>query len=406
MKYSKAGILKKKVSPASDILQEEAKRMQEKLSELKEFMTKEKEKRDAGPRMKDGSKWRSAATSKPISGYADLVLTQKPKIAKSSKVILEESKSAKPSISLDAFLSSCGLQKYLKLFHEQGIEDIEILQELKENHLSDLGIPIGHRLKILKKLKELKEPKEPKDPAGTESTLTAPSPNPNPIPIPSTDLRPISGPQDSMNFEMFKEALENFSKSGSATKLKPKTKQIEDFPKKVRFLDSVTEEMLPKNVKGLIQEDSWTSGDAKLTETFEESSATSVPVIIKDKKSCWNCYKIYEAANVVIAFDKEFCGKGCLDHYKKSRTEICACGKSFVKDFGFIELAQWTCSEECAEKVKAQDEKLSSEDGVQDLGVDKGEEVGSESLDVESDFNYESDDNVFVDPVTGDAYVR
>ena len=402
MKYSKAGILKKKVSPASDILQEEAKRMQEKLSELKDFMNKEKEKRDAGPRMKDGSKWRSAATTKPISGYADLVLTQKPKISKTSKVTIEESKSAKPSISLDAFLSSCGLQKYLKLFHDQGIEDIEILQELKENHLSDLGIPIGHRLKILKKLKELKELKEEKETPANEEKPPEPPSNPPPGP----DLRPASGPQDSVNFEMFKEALENFSKSGSATKLKPKTKNIEEFPKKVRFLDSVTEEMLPKNVKGLIQEDSWTSGDGKLTETFEESCATSVPVIIKDKRSCWHCYKIYEAASVLIAFEKEFCGKGCLDHYRKSRTEVCVCGKSFVKDLGFIELAQWTCSEACAEKVKSQDEELNSEDLASNGLHGTNEPLEMESLDVESDFNYESDDNIFIDPATGDAYVR
>ena len=56
MKTSKTGILKKKVGPTSEILQEEAKKMEEKLSELKEFMIKEKEKRESKSKIKDGSK--------------------------------------------------------------------------------------------------------------------------------------------------------------------------------------------------------------------------------------------------------------------------------------------------------------------------------------------------------------
>lgn len=54
------------------------------------------------------------------------------------------------------FLSSIKLQKYGEKFAEQGIDDLSTLMELKDNHLESLGLPLGHKLKILKKIKELK----------------------------------------------------------------------------------------------------------------------------------------------------------------------------------------------------------------------------------------------------------
>jgi hypothetical protein len=380
MKYSKAGILKKKVGPASEILQEEAKRMEERLSELKDFMLKEREKRDTAPRMKDGSKWRSSATSKPITGYADFVLSKKPKLSQKPKPSQEDLKN---------FLLSCGLEKYLKLFKDQGIEDLEILQEVTETHLQDMGIPIGHRLKLLKKLKEAKEPKSQEPLPETLQGKNS-----------SKDLgiqleEPFEPLQDLEHVEMFREALESFSKSGSATKLKARAKAAEDPPKKVRFLEPVTEEMLPKHVKGLVQEDSWASRDLKVTDTFEESSATSGPVIIKEKRSCWNCYKIFEASSVVFSLDKQFCGNGCCEKYQKSRMVSCVCGNKFFKDSGVIEAAQWVCSNECAQKVLK--EVQENEENLKNL------EEMSENEEFEDE---DENEHIFIDPATGDQIVR
>lgn len=53
-------------------------------------------------------------------------------------------------------LKSCGMEKYHMTMLENGIDDMEIVNELSEEHLSDIGIPLGHRLKILKRIRELK----------------------------------------------------------------------------------------------------------------------------------------------------------------------------------------------------------------------------------------------------------
>jgi hypothetical protein len=58
---------------------------------------------------------------------------------------------------VDQVLEEIGLQKYSSLMKENGIDDLEILMEIQENHLEEIGIVLGHRLKILKKIREIKE---------------------------------------------------------------------------------------------------------------------------------------------------------------------------------------------------------------------------------------------------------
>jgi len=41
-------------------------------------------------------------------------------------------------------------------FTENGIEDMETILELNDGHLDALAIPLGNKLKILKKIKSLR----------------------------------------------------------------------------------------------------------------------------------------------------------------------------------------------------------------------------------------------------------
>ncbi|MGH9807588.1 MAG: adenylate/guanylate cyclase domain-containing protein, partial [Terriglobia bacterium] len=50
---------------------------------------------------------------------------------------------------IDQWLDRLGLAKYSALFAENEV-DLEILPELTEADLKDLGIPLGHRKKLLK----------------------------------------------------------------------------------------------------------------------------------------------------------------------------------------------------------------------------------------------------------------
>lgn len=56
---------------------------------------------------------------------------------------------------MDDFLDSVKLKdKYRHVFIENGIEDLETILELNDEHLQIMKIPLGHKLKILKKIKE------------------------------------------------------------------------------------------------------------------------------------------------------------------------------------------------------------------------------------------------------------
>src|ERR1700744_551711 len=68
-------------------------------------------------------------------------------------------------MDIGAWLKSLGLGRYEPIFRDNEI-DTNVLTELTEQHLSDLGVALGHRLKILRAIREQhkSEPK-PQDPA-------------------------------------------------------------------------------------------------------------------------------------------------------------------------------------------------------------------------------------------------
>jgi class 3 adenylate cyclase len=58
------------------------------------------------------------------------------------------------------WLRSLGLSQYEPAFRESEI-DADVLPELTDQHLRDLGISLGHRLKILRSIRELNPPVKP-----------------------------------------------------------------------------------------------------------------------------------------------------------------------------------------------------------------------------------------------------
>lgn len=60
---------------------------------------------------------------------------------------------------VDQFLNSIALTKYKERFIENGIEDEETILELNDEHLDALTVPLGHKLKILKRIKMMRSEK-------------------------------------------------------------------------------------------------------------------------------------------------------------------------------------------------------------------------------------------------------
>ena len=57
------------------------------------------------------------------------------------------------------FLSAIKLDKYLDKFLQNGVEDIETVLELNDEHFEAMGVPMGHKLKIMKHIKEMRATK-------------------------------------------------------------------------------------------------------------------------------------------------------------------------------------------------------------------------------------------------------
>ncbi|MDH3772239.1 MAG: hypothetical protein OET79_14795, partial [Nitrospirota bacterium] len=72
---------------------------------------------------------------------------------------------------VDNWLEAIGLGEYVAMFAEHKI-DREVLPELTEQDLKDLGLPLGHRKKFLRAVAALAEdppaPATPTRPAGAE----------------------------------------------------------------------------------------------------------------------------------------------------------------------------------------------------------------------------------------------
>src|SRR5258708_13012029 len=57
-------------------------------------------------------------------------------------------------MDVGTWLSALGLGQYEAVFRESEI-DADVLPELTDQHLKDLGVSLGHRLKMLRAIREL-----------------------------------------------------------------------------------------------------------------------------------------------------------------------------------------------------------------------------------------------------------
>jgi len=55
---------------------------------------------------------------------------------------------------VEQFLSEIGLERYFRIFEENGFDCMEAVLELTEERLANLGVAMGHRLKLLKRVQE------------------------------------------------------------------------------------------------------------------------------------------------------------------------------------------------------------------------------------------------------------
>jgi SAM domain (Sterile alpha motif) len=85
-------------------------------------------------------------------------------------------------LDLAEWLEAQGFGQYAELFADNAI-DREALVELSDEHLKELGLPLGHRVKLLKAIRQLREP---------EAGPAADQPTPPTSRVPAAERRQLS----------------------------------------------------------------------------------------------------------------------------------------------------------------------------------------------------------------------
>lgn len=162
---------------------------------------------------------------------------------------------------VDNFLASINMLKYKEIFLSNGFEDLESILELQEEHFATMRIPLGHKLKILKKIKELKPPE---------------------VKPQIVDPQPLHGIQKKEELVPIapEKPVEDETGANKGSSSKKKSVRFEESPK-------VIEEKL-QNITPPKPTEKKSSPIA-----CETQSALVINSGGEAKDCCWNCFKLY-----------------------------------------------------------------------------------------------------------------
>ena len=74
--------------------------------------------------------------------------------------------------TITEWLASLGMSEYAQRFADNRIDDVSILRDLTDQELKDIGVPLGHRRKMLRAIAEMVD-------AAPTRMPSAPAPEPN-----------------------------------------------------------------------------------------------------------------------------------------------------------------------------------------------------------------------------------
>ena len=278
---------------------------------------------------KEGTMWRSATRKQKIKGYDKEVLkhqkktakptgmkksqgkkVMKPPMPKQDEMVNEQLNQQIPEVSL--FLGELGMTRYLQLFSETGIEDLETILELEGEHLDMMKIPLGHKLKMLKKIKELKSTQSSSQSTEFQKPTMSNAETQNDVSLKNPDLG-MGEYDEAEQQRQFQEAVNSWRTTG-------KTES-----------NSIQQQSDPE--------------DPQIAMTMETK--------LGPKASCWNCFKLACKSDMKSLDDHDFCSEECIEKFKDKNYAVCDlgdCKNRFLKiKTGIILKSKWYCSEQCAD---------------------------------------------------------
>eukprot|EP00359_Climacostomum_virens_P007013 CAMPEP_0204902026 /NCGR_PEP_ID=MMETSP1397-20131031/3423_1 /ASSEMBLY_ACC=CAM_ASM_000891 /TAXON_ID=49980 /ORGANISM="Climacostomum Climacostomum virens, Strain Stock W-24" /LENGTH=300 /DNA_ID=CAMNT_0052070467 /DNA_START=30 /DNA_END=932 /DNA_ORIENTATION=- len=278
-------------------------RMEAKLEELKAYMKTERRKRTV-----------EEIKAQPIKSNSIRVARAVPTHEVSQTDLSALTNTETGLTQVKQFLTSCGLERYYDELTNNGIDDMEILLELSDSHLNGLNIPLGHRIKLLKRIKEVRE----------EETQRQPTP---PRAKKSMSIEITEKPFE-VSSDLFKQAMDHFRKGGSASQ-------------RVAIVEGLVNSTSDQRI-----------GRQSVRTRTSATSTMTATMLVENKTSCWQCYSLHIRAEGLKFDGKDFCSQVCCDMFTAAQQQDCKCGKKFIRANGVLRLGARYCSQECANKVQ------------------------------------------------------
>jgi len=260
---------------------------------------------------------------------------------------------------VEKFLESINLVKYHELFVTNGFEDLESILELQDDHFQTMGIPLGHKLKMLKRIREIRKD-QPASAPPCENAVIATN-------LPPTVLAETE--QKSVNFEGEFNEEENHKEFLAAREawLKERQKDKEKLAQKTEKQEIGIGEDQNEEIKQKKPEEKKksiffleTGGNAWNVNCLPEFSEDGTGMSPKNAKKvepkdcCFGCFKLFKKGEGFIdeKTEKLFCTDKCANKYFEEHSVKClACAKQIMRDKGFLGSNGWLCSEDCMKKI-------------------------------------------------------
>ncbi|CAD8079054.1 unnamed protein product [Paramecium primaurelia] len=359
-------------------MQEEAKKMAEKLAKLKQNLNSQKMERSQISKqsgdLTESQRWQNNTTP--------------------NNRILKDRPPSNKSEPIESFLKSIKLDTYVQKFKENGFEELDILFDIQKEQLQQMEIPLGHQIRLMKKIRELKQSVEVND------VIIQNESKYDELEEPQIDLsftKPIK------RSSLQKERQKNVKKVTFKQNEDQKDYQSIEQSFHQSFILNELEEISNYMHQNHIGESSDinTQTNVELNQFDNNISSTSVSkqkpydeqnaskLRIK-KVACWNCFKLL-IKDFIFVEGNDFCNFECYQKYNHLYLAQCvSCNKQFDVRNGILLNGCSFCTELCSEKYDYQIMKDNNEEIEKQFLSFKGNNIqeqfqGQKSVDLNFD---------------------
>lgn len=251
-----------------------------------------------------------------------------------------------PEQIMASFLEEAGLLKYVVKFLEEGFTSMDILVDVQIKHLTEMGVPRGFQIKLLKKLKNYREERGNSEQSilgdGEEEGIS----------------EEILDQNNDINYYSQNNGLNevHYHENGSGTNENDDSVDKEDYQEEeesnnIEEFDRV-HDLHTLNKNNEKQRPVMVSSTSQATQDREIIIQGTTSSKLRD--ACFTCFKIISGSGPVcsdFAGDRNFCENKCLKlfllkHSTRCRGKECPIGM-IIKQEGLYHEGSWYCSDKC-----------------------------------------------------------